>query len=301
MVFKSSIQALLKQNYDVSRSYHRMRLWAEGLGSDDKIVIYTVSKVGSNTVWKSLKMLNLEPPLYHVHVLRPEAIERGKQKNRADFAMLRYINPETVQAEYLQNQLSRAGSDHKPWSVITLIRDPIARISSEFFQKLEDEIAFGRDYRKRIQAGDNEQVVEEVIERFFKEHLDDPDAKDPFWWFELELKRILKVDVFAYPAIAGQNYQIYNGALANVLLLKLESLESCYQSAFQEFLGLPNLDLTQHNVASKKRYKQLYKDFLQKVVVPTDYLDKIYGAASVRHFYSEAAIGQFYRRWRGEG
>jgi len=54
MELKSLAQPLLRQDYRLTHSYHRLRLWQQGLRSKDKIIIYQVGKVGSTTIWKSL-------------------------------------------------------------------------------------------------------------------------------------------------------------------------------------------------------------------------------------------------------
>ncbi len=297
--FKSFIQSLLKQNYQATHAYHRVRLWLEGLRNRDKIVVYTTAKVGSNTVWKSLRAVNLGIPIYHIHTLNPEKIESEIAKNKTDFPTIRFVNPETAQSEYLRSQLTDQ-LGQRPWSIVTLVRDPIARQISVFFERIENEIAFGKDYRKEAQKQGNEKVLQTVVDRFFEEQFNNSMHKEPLEWFDSELKRNLNIDVFTKPPLKNKGYSIYKSQLANVLLLKLESLDNCCQSAFQEFLGLQDFQLTQANIALKKRYKSLYKAFLQKVRFPSEYIDKVYSAESVRHIYSDAELDRFSQRWRSE-
>ncbi|MEQ8466007.1 putative capsular polysaccharide synthesis family protein [Coleofasciculus sp. E1-EBD-02] len=296
MALKPLIQSSLRQDYRITHPYHRLRLWLEGLRSKDKIVIYQMSKVGSTTIWKSLESLNLDIPIYHVHTLRHEQISRAIERDKANFPKLRFMYPETIHSEYLRSQLDQKNIMH-PWSVITLVRDPVAKILSSFFQNLEREFILGLDYRKKIKVEGDTKVLQEVIERFYQEKVDNSRRKHPFEWFNFELKDNLDFDIFAAPSIAGSNYYIYNTKLARILLLKLESLNDSYQSAFQEFLGLQNANLVQANVGLQKRYKSLYKSFLRNVDLPVDYLDEIYQTELVRHFYSESEIEQFYQRW----
>ncbi|MEQ9356483.1 putative capsular polysaccharide synthesis family protein [Coleofasciculus chthonoplastes] len=296
MALKPLIQSSLRQDYRITHPYHRLRLWLEGLRSKDKIVIYQMSKVGSTTIWKSLESLNLDIPIYHVHTLRHEQISRAIERDKANFPKLRFMYPETIHSEYLRSQLDQKNIMH-PWSVITLVRDPVAKILSSFFQNLEREFLLGLDYRKKIKVEGDTKVLQEVIERFYQEKVDNSRRKHPFEWFNFELKDNLDFDIFAEPSIAGSNYYIYNTKLARILLLNLESLNDSYQSAFQEFLGLQNANLVQANVGLQKRYKSLYKSFLRNVDLPVDYLDEIYQTELVRHFYSESEIEQFYQRW----
>lgn len=297
MKLKPLVQPLLRQDYRITHSYHRLRLWQQGLRSNDKIVIYQMGKVGSTTIWNSLESLNLGLPIYHVHTLKHEHISRAIEKDKNNFPKLRFVHLETIQSEYLRSQLDQKNII-KPWNVITLVRDPVAQLLSVFFQKLEVEIPLGLDYRKKIKAEGDTKVVQEVIERFYAGFVNNPKLHHPFEWFNLELKENLKFDIFAAPAFSGRNYYIYNTELAKVLVLKLESLDDSYQSAFREFLGIQNFKLIQSNVGVQKRYKNLYKTFQKNVNLPISYLDKLYQTELVKHFYSESEVEQFYQRWK---
>ncbi|MEO1297667.1 MAG: putative capsular polysaccharide synthesis family protein [Cyanobacteria bacterium J06636_16] len=299
MKFKSVVQSLLKQNYHVSHLYHRLRLWVEGLKSQDKIIVYTMAKVGSTTVWKSLEDANLDAPIYHIHTLNPASIKSAAEKNIANFPKLRFVNPETAQSEYLQSLLVQ-NVVQNPWHVVTLVRDPIAREVSNFFERLDGEISLGFDYRNKLKEIGEEKALKEVIDRFFKKHVDNRDTtdKDPFDWFNYDLKSSLDVDIFAYPPLAEKGYRIYTSKSARVLLLKTESLNDCCQSSFQDFLGLRDFKLVKSNVGSQKRYRNLYKNFLREVKLPTDYIEKIYSKKLVRHLYSDSELEVFSQRWK---
>ncbi|MGF1521841.1 MAG: putative capsular polysaccharide synthesis family protein [Leptolyngbyaceae cyanobacterium] len=297
MKLKSLAQSLLQQNYEVTHSYHHLRLWLEGTQSSDKIIIYQMGKVGSTTIWDSLEALNLDIPIYHIHTLKPEIIQKAADKGRSDFPKLRFVYPEIVQSEYLRKQLDR-NAIKTPWHVITLVRDPIAKTLSLFFQQLEQELLLGTDYRQKIKEEGQEAVLQKMIGRFHQEYIRNPDRKHPFYWINREIKDNLALDIFAEPPLSDAGYRIYKAAAANILLLKLESLSDCHQQAFQEFLGLQNFQLVQSNVGSQKRYGSLYKAFLKQVDLPADYLEEIYGSKLVTHFYSASEIERFYQRWR---
>ncbi|NET32778.1 MAG: sulfotransferase family 2 domain-containing protein [Cyanothece sp. SIO1E1] len=297
MNIKPLLQPLLRQNYYVTHVYHRLRLWGKSLNSRDKIVIYQMGKVGSTTIWKSLESLNLDIPVYHVHYLKSESVKRSLEKARIDFPRLRFIYPEVVQAEHLRNQLNQ-NCIETPWHVITLVRDPIAKMLSSFFQTLERDLLLGSDYRKRIKKEGYEKVLEEIISRFYDEYVHNPNRKHPFCWFDYELKKNLNIDIFNETPLSNKNYHIYNATAAKILLLKLESLSNCYQDAFYEFLGFQDFKLIRSNVGSQKRYGNLYKDFLDGIDLPVDYIDKIYSSDLVKHFYSDLEIEEFYRRWQ---
>jgi len=296
MTPKSAVHYLLQQNYYFNHTYHRLRLGLEGQRSNDKIVIYQMGKVGSTTVWKSLQALRLSAPIYHIHTLDRDKIRQYIARDKAQFPKLRFMYAETVQSEYLRRQLD-VGTP-SPWKVITLVRDPIAKTLSVFFQRLQDELFLGFDYRKRVKTEGEATVLKEIINRFYQEYIDNPKAMHPFLWFNHEMHQNLNFDVFSSAPFAEKDYCIYEAATAKILLLKLERLNASYQTAFQDFLDIRDLTLVRSNVGEEKRYKKLYKRFLQEVSLPERYLDAIYQTDWVRHFYTDHEIQQFYQHWQ---
>lgn len=298
MKLRSIAQSLLRQNYYVTHSYHLCRLWWEGLKTSEKIVVYQMGKVGSTTIWNSLEALELGIPIYHVHGITHHSVRRQICKSKERFQKLRAIYIEIAQAEYLRNQLdSKAVS--KPWSVITLVRDPIAQTLSSFFQALEMERKLGIVDRKVLALETHDQAVDEIIQRFHHNYVNNPDRGHPYTWFDREMKMSLGIDVFKGNTSETSDYYIFSEEKASVLLLKLESLNNSYKKAFRDFLGIQDFHLVTSNLGSQKsRYGSFYRDFIDRIELPDQYLDSVYDSPLVRAFYSEAEIEGFYQRWR---
>lgn len=294
---KHLAQSLLRQNFQVTCSYHLLRLGWQGLTHHDKIVVYQMGKVGSTSVWDSLTSLEDEAAIYHIHSLEPETVKKQLDVARQRFSSFRAINYDVIQAVYLRSQLNQHKVT-KPWQVVTLVRDPIARGLSGFFQSLESERHKGIDYRREAKQTSYETVLNQMVERFHAIHVENRDRPHPFDWFNHELKANLGVDIFAGPRLGESGYRIYSGTKANVLLFKLESLNECYQAACHEFLGVDTLKLKPSNVSLKKRYGSFYKDFLAIIDLPAHYIDRIYDSDYVRQFYTDAEIAAFRQQWQ---
>lgn len=297
MRLKYFIQSLLRQNYYVTHSYHFFRLWKEGLSKKDKIIIYQMGKVGSTTIWRSLESSNLDVPIYHIHNLSPDIINKRVEYGKVNFLKRRFIYHEFIQAEYLRHEIDKERIN-RSWRVVTLARDPIAQMVSSFFQKLETEIPLGLDYREKIKTVGKDSTLEELIERFHTSYVYNPDWEHPFEWFNHELRDNLGIDILMEPSLADKNYHVYSATTSEVLLLKLESLNDCYQNAFQEFLGLRNFNLVESNVGSQKLYKDIYREFIKRIDLPIDYIDKVYNHELIKHLYSDSDLEKFYRRWK---
>ncbi|MGF1480476.1 MAG: putative capsular polysaccharide synthesis family protein [Cyanophyceae cyanobacterium] len=294
-LFLQRFSGLVSSSYYSYLWCYRLYLQLQGRQSAEKIVVYQMGKVGSTTIWRSLESLNLGIPVYHVHRLSPEAVKRGLQKAKDNFSSLKTIHPEVVHAEYLRSQLDQLPLK-KPWKVITLVRDPVARTISKFFEKNKRKILVSK---AEVDSGNQnyQETLEKLLTAFSEKYIQDANPPHPYLWFERELKANFGCDLFSETDIKNKQYHICNVENAEVLLLKLEHLKDCHQSALQKFLGIDNFTLKSENVSSKKEYGSLYKDFLNQVKLSSAYLDGIYNSNLIRRFYSDAEIEQFYQRW----
>jgi hypothetical protein len=259
------------------------------LRRSNPIIIYQMSKVGSQAVQKSLEGV-MKSPVFHAHYLtnealitkKKEAIVRGETiaHNARDNAKLRYIR----KLVFTHN--------NKRWKVITLIREPIARGISLFFHKID------RDHKDLLNCQANvnlDQIVAQLLKRFTRKQHNN--YHQTFTWFDNELKKTFGIDVFLTDFPKEKGYKIYAGERADVLLIRLESLNQCYREAFQEFLALDNLALISFNRSADKDYKDIYQAFQKSLEFPPTFLDKIYSSKHVCHFYTEEEIDRFKAKW----
>jgi len=185
-----------------------------------------------------------------------------------------------LQDGYLQRHKSK---------VITLVRDPIATNLSGFFhnflwwpQELQDKSRNKRD-----------DYLQEPEQRFLQVYPHDV----PLTWFDMEMKPLFGIDVFAteFPKDAG--YKVYHGEFADLLVLKLEKLRDCAKDAFAEFLNLNDFELVRANEASDKWYAELYQEFKQQVALPQSYADQLYQSRYMEHFYTEDESAALRKKW----
>src|SRR4029078_5438744 len=115
--------------------------------------------------------------------------------------------------------------------VITLIRDPIATNLSGYFYNC---IALPGQLREAAQQG-KPGVMEQLAENFLAQYPHDV----PVTWFDMEMKDVFAIDVFAAPFPKEQGYQIYRSEWADLLLFKLDQLNECAEVAFSSFMNLP--------------------------------------------------------------
>src|SRR5439155_18262314 len=117
--------------------------------------------------------------------------------------------------------------------VITGVRDPIERNISWFFTMLLDRWP-QTQAKERLAANERDELARELIDIFHNEL----DHNEPLRWFEDEMQAVFEVDVFAEPFDPSRGYHIYEQGGTQVLLIRLESLNRCAPTAFDEFLGI---------------------------------------------------------------
>lgn len=292
--FRQRSYTFAKAHYQYA--VHRARLTAPS----SPVIIFQMGKVGSSTLRKSLAASGYEAPIYHIHFLTHDLIEaeiRRCKKYLGTPQMYRlkraWLN------QYVRRQIDR-GSGTGKWKVITLTRDPVARNLSTFFQHLKAErVGPGQRYRLSSEYYDLELTIHikdipQLATLFFERC----DHDTPLVFFDRELKGVFGVDVFAEEFPKEIGYKIYKGERAHVLLVRLENLNGAAQDALKEFLGLDRFVIVNKNIGSQKDYGDLYRRFLDTIVLPAAYLDKLYQSRFMQHFYTPDEIKRFELKWR---
>ncbi len=270
------------KSFILLRSVYR-RIFKE-YGIKEPILIYQMGKVGSRTVYRSLKALGLGVPVYHCHLLNDlDKIEDAIIKSRA--------NPKETLAEIRNGRKLRSQifeGKYKKWNLISLVRDPIKRNISAFFQNITEVIP---DVYEKY--NNNSISIDEIINSFIHEY----DHNAPLYWFDSQLKDVFDIDVFAseFPKAAG--YEVYDGEKVRLLLMRLENLTACVQDAIEVFFGIQDFKLINVNIGNQKKYNKIYRDFLENANLPANYIDLMYDSKFCKHFYNSDEIEEFRKSW----
>ncbi|MGM7681454.1 putative capsular polysaccharide synthesis family protein [Cytobacillus sp. Hm23] len=245
------------------------------------IVLYTMGKVGSKTIKKSLRNFF---DLYDVHYMTELGLESETTRNYH----FKGFKP-NGEAQFLNQYID---DQKKNWKIITLIREPVSQSIAWFFQNINTHY---KDFNSRYKDG--KITIEDLLCKYF----DVEATKSPFEsfdsWFDLEMKKVFGIDVFANEFSVEKGYKIYKHNNVELLLLRLENLNQNAPEAFQQFLGLKYFDLQLENLASQKEYYNAYLKFRECIVFCDKKLDKIYDSRFVKHFYSDVEIKQFLKMW----
>ncbi len=236
-------------------------------------IIYTMGKVGSSSVYHTLKEIMPYNDIFHVHFLSDywlnEVLPHTNHTNQIQFSkdLVKYIN---------QKQ-------HKRLKIISLVREPISRDISNIFQNPVDYVA-----GKNIDNVTVEELIEKSEEKGHEYTLN---------WFDSESKNFLNFDIYSLPFDINKGYKIYKTKKFDLLLIKLENLNECYQDAFNAFFNLKISSLKVVNEGNTKATDKLAEKVKSKYKVKEETLSSIYRSKYVKHFYSDSEIEKFSSKW----
>jgi len=304
MVAKRLIKLLLwplESFYPTAKIVHMWRLrYAYRRFKKGPVLVLQMGKVGSRAVEAALEEKVSDRPVYHSHFLSPERTAET-EKSRKEFFRTekhRWVTRQWV-SQFLLSTFE-AHKDNRTWKLITLTREPVGRNISAFFENLdvvpcetEGEYEISSHYYQIEPTIVSVNGMSKLAELFFTRARHD----SPVRFFDREIKNTFGIDVFesAFPIEKG--YKIYKAGRVELLVLRLEDLAKCAGPAFDEFLGLPDFQVSNRNVGAQKVYAPLYKAFQKHVVIDSDYARTLLDSNYMRTFYSTEEIESATNKW----
>ena len=273
------------------RAYHYRQVYRytkSPLRKKRPLLIYQMGKVGSSTIRRSLEALNLDIHVYHMHYL--SGIGYMMKLCRAQSLPLQ---DHILTSIYCKKMLKRQRAHKTKLSVISMVREPISKNISQFFQNVHVSYPEFR-YSEKLKTLSQENLIDEMEEFFIKNFMHD----DPLVWFDVELKQFTNIDVYKESFPHEKGYRIYENEHFRILLIRLENLNSKISEAMNRFLGIKNFILINENISKEKEYSQIYEEVKRKIKVPENYIEKMYSSKMAQHFYTSSEIDNFKKKWQ---
>lgn len=245
------------------------------------VLVHQMGKVGSRSLVSALEKLpGLE--IVHTHQLNLEGLARLREQHKAK--RLR-VPPHVGDAERIHREFLARG---RKLELITVVREPIGRNFSAFFQNLE------------FFATADPRDPSVPVERYIQEFLEGYAHHVPLRWFDLQVKEPLGLDVFEHPFPHDVGYQIFEHDGHRMLLLRAESSDAVKLRGVNEFLGANLTALPRVNVGDNKDYSEIYQAFKERIRLSEAYVDELLDSKYTRHFYTSEEIAGFRRKWLPE-
>ena len=266
----------------------------------DTIVIFTMGKVGSTTVYRAVKRGKSSPLVYHIHYLTPGSIDDVIGGHRASGIGVR----EWVRLRsFLRNDFDNLKSSRmlaglptrERWRVITCVRDPVATLISHVFQNPSI-------HRPELMEGeslDEEKVIEYILARV----RDFDSERDVITnWFDFQFREALGIDVYESEFDPDKGYAILEEHGLRVGVIAVEKMDEGLGTMISEMgCGKSGMEISSENTRERQSEGGLYRRILDRIDFPRSSLDRIYGTRYARHFYSPDQIAGFVARWSDGG
>jgi hypothetical protein len=233
-------------------------------------LVYTMSKVGTTTLSKSLVAALPKAHVFHLHFLEDYWIDKCSEDEN--------VYNKRVRNEFLD---FRALNPHKKIKIITMVRDPISREISGIFQNWD--FSFGKR---------NEILLPELLA-----YVQELKFELPLTWFSTEFNKYLNFDIFSKPFNHKKGYTLYKQKGVDVICLKLERLNDAGEKAIGRFIGLP-ISLKTENRTSEKSQSQLYDALKRNFKANAKTIELVYNSNYVKHFYSPKEIDEMKMKWQ---
>lgn len=248
-----------------------------------------MGKVGSSTVVASLQALDLECEVHHVHFLSHEGVARATR-------LIRDAGGSVPHHLHTSHHLrARLDAGETGWRVVSLFREPIARAVSNLFQN-------AALFHPEVVGPEGGIRPDAAVELLVNKLASFDEANDYVCtWFDRELGAVFGADLFAQPFDHEAGYTRLNSPAAEVVVLRLEDFNRCFQPAMRELIpGGPDVPVVKANVrAEAEGEARTYRRVKQAITVPRPVAERIYASQYVRHLYPKAMIEQFMQRWCG--
>jgi hypothetical protein len=245
------------------------------------VLIYQMGKVASSTIKATILPLR-RYEVHQVHRLALDNIKRVHHEHR-----IRGWRPPTGDPGglYLQRDiLSRRRA-----KVITLVREPIGRNISYYFQNLDKILG-----RRNAHELPLETIVDGFTERF-------PYSDDPLTWFDYEFNTALGVDIYQSGFTPGMRAHRWRMSVYDILILRCDMPDEEKLEALRTFLDEPTLVMRQANVTDEKPSAAAHRAFRAAVKFPTDYLDRMLMSRYARFFFDEASLTHWRNAYANTG
>jgi hypothetical protein len=249
------------------------------------VLIYRMGKVGSQSIVASLRAAKIPQHVLAVHFLSGDVDRvRGlREQNRTSAVPYHLLLGAAVGKSVRENP-------GRPCRIITLVRDPVAFVVSNLFERAD-------------RVGDIQSHGGHVDPEKAHRHLDDKFRRLGGTnymnnWFDRELKRVFGIDVFTEPFPVDRGYAVFKNGPVEALVLRLEDLSEVGPQVLADFLELDEpLRLVRRNCRDDSRDGAAYEQVLSRLRLNESTCRGIYGCRIARHFYSEELIERFVLKW----
>ncbi|EGQ9051320.1 capsular biosynthesis protein [Vibrio parahaemolyticus] len=276
-------QKLRKERLYMSRNTptNQHASWYQILKSQERpVLIYQMGKVGSSALEKSI------PNSIHLHDLM--AIDANKQISPVR-AKLHQPNKHYVKRLLKRSVMSHMLKRKQDVRIISLVREPIGRNISMFFQSLPFWMAEKYLNDDSAIRSERPQLLQEAFEEHMNHHY-------PLEWFDNEIKTLTGIDVFNKPFDHEAGCQTYQQGNFSLLVIRSDKLKQS-PATVGEFLGYP-VDVVHDNQSNNKWYSSLINEFKNSYQPKPEFIEEMLSSKLTTHFFTSSEISELKQKYQ---
>ncbi|MEQ5806154.1 sulfotransferase family 2 domain-containing protein [Alteromonas sp. NFXS44] len=220
----------------------KIKFASQKYNSDEIILIYTPGKVGSSSLEKSLK------DSIHTHTLY------CNPPNPPHWKLDYYSRIDKFKFHFKQFVRRLLIRRAKKITIITVVREPISRNISMFFQALPFWLAYSSSNMSHDRMSPREEGFNYIVDAYQKNF----NHRYITSWFDKEILRFSGINIYEHDPITKGLWDVTRGKY-RLIVSTLENL-SDNVSFIENALG-QKIDLDVQNSGSRKWYSDIYKSF----------------------------------------
>ena len=236
------------------------------------ILVYSMGKVGSTSIYTELKKKLPFADIFHVHFLSEYWLRKKLP------ALDKYFHSNIDLGNEIINQINK--NPYKRIKIITLVREPIIRDISDLFE----------NWRSVYEN------IDQIDIQTLHKRIDESTHEYTLTWFDTEFKNYTGFNIYEMPFNKEKGYEIYRLENADILCLKLEALREVGSKAIKEFLGV-SVEISNRNLSADKQGKNLYMEIKRNYKASESKLSVVYNSLYMKHFYTEQEIKELINKW----
>jgi hypothetical protein len=238
------------------------------------IIVLTPGKVGSSSVYNTLKNKLTDNHVFHIHQLSNMGIKNSINTHLNSDR--KSVPLHLIISRLLNKKLKDYNGKVR---IVTLFREPVSRAISGCFQNIEL-------YSKEVENSNLQINESKVLDRIIKaipmslEYMEN--------WINFELKNNLGVDVYIDNFSSNTGFKIFDNNEIKLLLIRMEDLNSSFEDAIINFFDTEEvIKLEDYNIGEEKYYSRQYKFIKNRIKLSNANMDKILSSKYVSHFYED--------------
>jgi len=265
---------ITKKWFNLRTFYHITRNLYAGVIKKEALIVLTIGKVGSSSVFQTLKK-ETSKHCFHIHSLSLDGLQRQLNFHRK-FDKGR-IPPHIRLAQFFRNKILKSKKDIY---FIVIIRNPIDRIISAIFEH-QDKFKI-----KKFRSINDQNYLDAIELIEFK--ISEKGVENEFdIWIQEELEETLGIDIYSQQYNQEKGYNIYKFKNRSMLLIKMERLNNDFASALKIFLSTQQeIKLEAHNISNEKEYKEEYSLIKNNLKIDKKIIDNYTNTKYFQHFYA---------------